>query len=273
MRNLLNFLIRFNNLIIFLILEGIAFYLLTTGNSYHNTLAVNWIRGLTHGIEVRINNTRNYLYLREINENLAAENIALRNSIEHLIKEENSLFFSVYDTIYKQQYQHTSAEVIENSINRQKNFFTLNKGKRHGISIDMAVTSLNGVAGVIVGCSANYSVAMSLLNLDFKLSSRLKSNGYFGSLTWDGRDYLHAVLSEIPQHISVNVGDTIETTGYSAIFPEGIMVGTVSDFEKRGGDFYKITVSLVTDFKVVHFVDIIGNLKKTEQLELENQFK
>jgi rod shape-determining protein MreC len=273
MRNLLNFLIRFNNLIIFLFLEGIAFYLLATGNSYHNTRLVNGIRGLTYGIEVRINKTRNYLNLREINEKLAAENIALRNSIEHLVKVENSLFSPVLDTIFRQQYQHTSAEVIENSINRQKNFFSINKGRRQGISVDMAVTSLNGVAGVIVGCSDNYSVAMSLLNLDFKLSVRLKSNGYFGSLTWDGRDYLHAVLGEIPQHISVNVGDTIETTGYSAIFPEGIMVGTVSDYEKRGGDFYKITVALLTDFKAVHYVDIIGNLKKTEQLELEKPFK
>ena len=87
----------------------------------------------------------------------------------------------------------------------------------------MAVISGNGVAGVIVGCSENYSVAMSLLNLDFKLSARIKSNGYFGSLSWDGRDYRYAVLSEIPQHVIVNVGDTIETTGYSAIFPEGVI--------------------------------------------------
>ena len=132
MRNLLNFLIRFNNLIIFLILEGITFYLLATGNNYHNTRVVNGIRGLTHGIETKINNTRNYLSLREINENLAAENIALRNSIERLVRRENSLFFSVTDTIYRQQYNHTSAEVIENSVNRQKNFFTINKGTTTG---------------------------------------------------------------------------------------------------------------------------------------------
>jgi rod shape-determining protein MreC len=273
MRNLLNFLIRFNNLIIFLILEGITFYLLATGNMYHNTRVVNGIRGLTQGIEGKINKTRNYLILREINESLAAENIALKNSIEHLVRQENSLFFSVSDTIFKQHYTHTSAEVVENSVNKQKNFFTINKGKLQGISTDMAVTSFNGVVGVIVGSSENYSVAMSLLNLDFRLSVRIKANGYFGSLSWDGRDYRHAVLGEIPQHIFVNVGDTIETTGYSAIFPEGMTVGTISNFEKRGGDFYKITVSLITDFKKLHFVDVIGNLEKVEKLELEMQFK
>jgi rod shape-determining protein MreC len=273
MRNLLNFLIRFNDLIIFLILEGITFYLLATGNNYHNTRVVNGIRGLSVGIETKINKTRNYLSLRDINETLAAENIALRNSIGHLAKKENSVFLSVTDTVYRQQYSHSSAEVIENSVNRQKNFFTINKGRKQGISPDMAVTTSNGVAGVIVGCSENYSVAMSLLNLDFRLSVRIKSSGYFGSLTWDGRDYRHALLGEIPQHISVSVGDTVETTGYSAIFPEGLTVGTISDFEKRGGDFFKITVAITTDFKRLHFVDVIGNMEKTEQVGLEKQFK
>ena len=273
MRNLLNFLIRFNNLIIFLILEGITFYLLATGNSYHNSRIMNGIKGLTHGIETKMSNARNYLSLREINERLGAENVALKNSIEQQARKENPVFFSVNDTIKRQQYTHTSAEVIENSINRQKNYFTINKGRKQGISQDMAVTSSDGVAGVIVGCSENYSVAMSLLNLDFRLSVRIKSNGYFGSLSWDGRDYRHAILGEIPQHIYVTIGDTIETTGYSAIFPEGLTIGTISDFEKRGGDFYKITVELFTDFKKLHFVDVIGNLKKAEKVELEKQFK
>jgi rod shape-determining protein MreC len=273
MRSLLNFLGKYNNLIIFLLLEGIAIYLLTTGNSYHNSKVVNGIKGLKHGIDERINNTRTYLNLREINENLAAENIALRNSIGRLIKRDNSLFVSVTDSVHKQQYIHSSAAVIDNSVNRQKNYFTINKGSLQGINVGMAVSSENSVAGVIVGCSENYSVAMSLLNLDFKLSTRLKSNGYFGSLSWDGRDYRNAVLSEIPQHVTVNVGDTVETTGYSAIFPEGVLVGTVKDFEKRGGDFYKINVSLITDFKKLQFVDIIGNMKKTELLELEKPFQ
>jgi len=273
MRNLLNFLARYNNLIIFLILEGIAFYLVTSGNRYQNSRMVNGVRGITHGIEVKINNTRSYLSLREINERLAAENVALKNSIGKLVKHDNSLFLSVQDSAYKQHYLHTTAEVIENSINKQKNFFTINRGESQGIKVDMAVVSGNSVAGVVVGCSKNYSVAMSLLNLDFKLSARIKSNGYFGSLNWDGRDYRYAVLSEVPQHVLVNVGDTIETTGYSAIFPEGEIVGTVSDYEKFGGDFYKITILIATDFKKLHFVDVIGNMKKTEQLELEKVFK
>jgi rod shape-determining protein MreC len=273
MRSLLNFLARYNNLIIFLILEGISVYLLSTGNNYHNTRILNGVRNLTSGIEEKISNTQTYLNLRNINTALAGENIALKNKIEQLVKGDNSLFSPITDTVHRQQYQHTSAEVITNSVTRQKNFFTINKGISQGMQTDMAVTSENSVAGVIVGCSGNYSVAMSLLNLDFKLSARIKSNGYFGSLNWDGRDYGHTVLSDIPQHVKVIKGDTIETTGYSAIFPEGIMIGTVSDFEKKGGDFYKITVALATDFRKLHYVDVIGNMKKTEQLELEKLFQ
>jgi rod shape-determining protein MreC len=273
MRSLLNFLTRYNNLIIFLILEGISLYFVASRNTYHNTRVLFRVRNITYGIEERINNTRNYLNLREINRNLAAENVALRNSMGRLVRSENSPFYSVTDSVYKQQYVHSAAEVIDNSVNKQKNFFTVNKGALQGMKVDMAVNSGDGAAGVIVGCSDNFSIAMSLLNLDFKLSVRIKSNGYFGSLSWDGRDYRQAILNEIPQHVTITVGDTIETTGYSAVFPEGILVGTVSDFEKVGGDFYRIKVSLVTDFKKLHFVDVIGNMKKTEQLELQNLFQ
>ena len=137
----------------------------------------------------------------------------------------------------------------------------------------MAVTNGKDVVGVIVGCSDNFSRAISLLNLDFRLSARIRSNGYFGSLSWDGRNYRHAVLNEIPQNINVTEGDTIETTGYSAVFPEGVGIGTVSNLKKSGSDFYKITVELFTDFKKLQYVNVIGNLKRTEQLKLENQFQ
>jgi rod shape-determining protein MreC len=273
MRSLLNFLIRYHNLILFLILEGIAFYYLATGNNYHRTRVLNGVNTLVLRAEDKINSTRTYLSLREINAMLAAENVELRNRIQKLTIKESQLFFSVTDTLYNQQYQYTFAKVLNNSLNRQNNFFTIDKGLKEGLHTDMAVTSQNSVAGIIVKCSENFSVAMSVLNLNFRLSSRIKRNGYFGSLNWDGRDPQYAVLNEIPQHVPVSLGDTIETTGYSALFPEGVLVGTISDYEKKGGDFYKITVLLATDFRKLQYVDIISNLKKTEQLHLEKPFQ
>ena len=118
MRNLLNFLVKYNNLIIFLLLEGLAFYWLTTGNNYHNSVMVKSVQSVTRGVEQRISNLRSYLNLRVINSNLAAENEALRNSIERLVKKEDFTFISAIDTLFKQQYQYTSAEVINTSVNR-----------------------------------------------------------------------------------------------------------------------------------------------------------
>ncbi|HBE39746.1 MAG TPA: rod shape-determining protein MreC [Bacteroidales bacterium] len=273
MRNLLNFIARYNNVIIFLILEGIAFSLITSENSYHNTRFIKGIRGITAVIDKSVSRTTSYFRLRETEERLAKENIILRNMLGKIEKEENTLFFSLTDSVYKQKYIWSVAEVVNNSVNRQKNFFTLNKGYNQNLAADMAVISDDGVAGVIVGCSSNYSVAMSLLNIDFRLSARIKSNGYFGSLNWDGKDYKHAVLTEIPQHVNLIAGDTVETTGYSAVFPEGIMVGIISDIEKSGSDFYRISVLLKADFKKLNYVSVIANLQKAEQQNLEKQFQ
>ena len=271
MRNLLNFLARHINFILFLLLEGIALTLIVNDSNYHNARITKGVRGLTRRVEERITNVRDYLVLRDINARLAVNNASLRNTIEQFSGQKSTLFFSVGDSLGKQNYEFTVAKTVNNSVNRQKNFFTLNKGSRQGIAVDMGVISPEGVAGIIVACSENYSLAMSLINIDFRLSSRIRSNGYFGSLTWDGRDYRYAILNDIPQHVNVQEGDTIETTSYSAIFPEGMLVGQVSDITRSGSDFYRITVRLSTDFRRLTYVNIINNNSREEQLMLEGE--
>jgi rod shape-determining protein MreC len=273
MRNLLNFLTKYNHLIIFVMLQGISFFLLSTGNNYHNSRVTRSIKFVTAGMEQRISDVRSWFRLREINKNLATDNAILRAQIEELSSREENTYFPVSDTNSFKQYTYTAAQVINNSVNRQKNYFTLDKGNLQGVNVDMAVSSGSSVAGVVISCSDNYSVTMSLINVDFRLSARIRSNGYFGSLSWDGRDIRYAVLNEIPQHVTFGIGDTIETTGYSAVFPEGMLIGRISGFEKSGGDFYRINVELFTDFRKIHFVNVTENLRKEEQRELEKSFK
>lgn len=270
MKNLLNFLARYHNFIIFLFLETIGIYLLTTNNNYHNTQIVKVLNGATFGLEDRIKNVRYYLKLDEVNASLAVENTYLKNEIARLQGNSSPLFFAVNDSVFEQQYTYSTGKLVNNSTNKQNNFITINRGRLQGVSEEMAVMGPEGVVGVIISSSDNYSVAMSLLNTDFRLSSRIKRNGYFGSLVWDGRNYQYAKLNEIPNHIDVVLGDTIETTGFSSIFPEGLFVGTISEFEKVSGDFYTITVKLGTDFKKLEYVTIISNLMKRERQELEN---
>jgi rod shape-determining protein MreC len=133
----------------------------------------------------------------------------------------------------------------------------------------MGVASSTGVVGVVVGVSPRYSVAMSLLNADFRLSASIARNDYFGSLAWDGISHRYATLSEIPHHVRITEGDTIVTSGYSAIFPAGLLVGTLTGEQERGGDFLSLNVMLSTDFKRLTNVFLIGSLNREERHNLE----
>lgn len=262
--------IRNLNIILFLILEGVALYLLSTGTSYHNIKISNAARSAEAYLQRNITEATSYFSLREINEQLEYENSLLRNQLERSYRDEDIDFFEVNDSVYFQQYLYTRAKVVNISINKQKNFITLNKGTMHGVNEGMALTGPEGIAGVVVQAGKNFSVAMSVLNLDFRLSARLRKNDYFGSLNWDGHDTRTVLLNEIPHHVNLSIGDTIETTGFSSVFPEGILIGTIYEFDGSGGDFYSVKVRLSTDFQKLTSAYIVVNLKKKEQLSLED---
>ena len=273
MRNLLNFLAKYNHVIVFILLESLALYLLFESDNYHNIKFYHKVRGITASAEKSISNYRYYWGLREINERLAMENTRLRDSLSMFTTGIDGGKRVISDSLINRKYTYQNAGIVNNSTNRQKNFITLDKGFKQGIEKDMAVISDEGVVGLIVASSNNYSVAMSLLNIDMKMSAKIKSNGYFGSLSWDGVNYRFAKLSEIPQHVPLNLGDTIVTSGFSSMFPEGIIIGFVSEFEKTGSDFYDIDVELAVDFKKIHFVDVVTNQEILEQQILEFSFQ
>jgi len=212
-----------------------------------------------------------YTNLRKANQDLAAENNLLRNQLDqyNLILSNNQI--RRIDSLPGRLYTFTPATVVNNSVNKQYNYVTLNKGKKHGIRQEMAVISPTGVVGVIYGASSHYSTVISLLNRDFRLSSKIRKNDYYGSLYWTGDDYQIATLGDIPYHVELALGDTIVTSGYSSIFPEGLMVGVISDFQQTEGNFYIIEVKLSVDFKTLTHVNIIQNLLIEEQVNLENQ--
>lgn len=271
MRSLLNFLLRYKTLIIFLILEAVALVMISSSHNYHQSVAYGAARSISGFVAKRIENGHSYFRLRQVNQELIAENLQLRHRIEKLETVQKPGLTSVSDSASGIRYNYLSARVINNSVNKQKNFITLDRGSRHGVTTGMGVASSTGVVGVIVGVSRNYSVAMSLLNTDFKLSASFARNDYFGSLAWNGRNYRYAQLSEIPHHVAITEGDTIVTSGYSAIFPPGLMVGTLTGDLKKGGDFVTLKVLLSADFKKLTDVYLIGNLTRHEREAVEEE--
>jgi rod shape-determining protein MreC len=271
MRSLINFLKRFGNILLFLVLELLAFYLLAARPNYHNIKMTKAINGTSAAVNKHLQRAADYFSLKEVNRQLARENEELKNTLQRVYRDTEIKTFSVSDSIYRQQYIYIRAEVVNNSVNKQKNYITLNRGRLSGVEEDMAVSSSTGIVGIIVEAGRNYSIAMSVLNLEFRLSARLRKNSYFGSLTWDGLDPNSLVLNEIPSHVNVSAGDTIETTGFSAVFPEGIMIGTISEVDGGGGDFYQIRVKPSTEVRKLSNVYVIVNLDKEEQLQLESE--
>lgn len=272
MRNLLLFIQKFNFVILFIVLEVFSLFLAISSNVSRKSTAFNSANVITGFIYEQINFYRNYFYLRKENEILLRDNTQLRNEINSSYKFDTAFYQLLHDTIFIQQYSYQSARILKNSIHKPNNYITIDKGSKQGVEEDMAVINADGVIGIVVKVSTNFSTAISLLNSKIGISAKIKANGYYGSVVWDGQNYMHAILKEIPNHVELNVGDTIVTSGYSSIFPEGILIGEITEFEKNSQDnFYTIKVKLSVDFKNIQNVYLIKNLLRKEQLQLEEE--
>jgi rod shape-determining protein MreC len=270
MQNLIRFLIKYNYVLLFIALEFLAFTLVVNFNKSQKQIYLSTANSISGSLNETFSFIGSYISLRDENKKLAKQNAYLLNKSKTSYVDNKLLANFVNDSLYSQQYQYINAEIISNSVWKKHNYLTINKGKRNGITNENAVISPKGVVGITKNVGNNFANVISLLNTELLVSGKIKNTNYFGSISWDGEDYQYVKLDEIPFHVVLNKGDTIVTSGYSLIFPEGIPIGTISDFSKvEGGDFYDITVKLIVDFKNVQHVYVINNLKKLEILDLE----
>lgn len=271
MRSLFRFLLRNYFVLMFLALEALSFSLLVSYNNYQRVTFINSTNNIVGSIYERLSHLDDYFSLSRTNAKLAAENAALRTQLQRriMIQDKNPVMRP--DTVDAPAYVFTSAKVISNSVNKQFNYITINKGSRQGIKPDMGIVCSDGVVGVITNVSPNYATGLSLLNKRFSIPAKITKNNYFGNLVWDGEHTNTADLKEIPFHIMVNVGDTIVTSGYSSIFPEGIMIGTITKWDQESGtNFYNIKVELTTNFRTLKYVEVVKNNKQDELKKLES---
>lgn len=271
MRSLFRYLIKNYAFVLFVALEIIAFTMIFNNNRYQKAKYLNSANRLTGGIYNTFNGVVHYFELSRVNEELSAENARLKTLLyndPHFEIAEDSVIRWAYTP--DSAYQFVSARVINNSVNNPHNYITLNKGRKDGLEPDQGIVSDVGIVGVITNVSESYAVGLSVLNRRWSVSAKLKGTGYFGSLYWSGNDYKVASLMEIPFHVNIHKGDTVVTSGYSSVFPEGIMIGTIKDFEQDAGEnYYNIEVDLSTDFKSLNYVEVIKNLNIQEIDELE----
>ena len=276
MRNLLNFLLKYNYWFLFILLEVICFVLLFRFNNYQQSAyftSANVVTGKVYEVSGSVSS---YFHLKSVNEDLLDRNMLLEQQIANL---ENALRERQVDSVIvnsirnldNKDYQIFKAHVIRNSLNQADNYITLDKGSSSGIRPEMGVVDGNGVVGIVYKTSPNYSLVISVLNSKSSISCKIVGSEYFGYLKWEHGDSRYAYLKDLPRHAEFNLGDTVVTSGYSTVFPAGVMVGTVDDMsDSNDGLSYLLKIKLATDFGELGDVRVIARTGQMEQQELEN---
>lgn len=262
--------------VFFLFLQIIALILIFTRNSMQRS----WIAGRTAAVNSTISGYidegTSYLRLKQINEELVAQNKDLMQKLYGTSSDSVAKITRVDDVASNQQiYTVLDGEIIHNSINRSDNYFTINRGERHGVQPQMGVIGPRGIAGIVINTTGHYSLAQSILSTNkIRINAALKNSGYFGTLTWKGEDSRLMHLSDVPKYVPLKVGDTVVTDGKSAIFPEGVMVGRVAGYHvdtKTG--FWDISVELSEQMGNLKKVYIVKHLQKKEISMIQDSLK
>lgn len=271
MRAILRFFARFRFLLFFLLLEAIAVVLTIRHNYYHQAAFFNSSNAIAGGFYQKLNNFTAYLDLRRVNDSLVNYVATLQAQLPQNQFADSSTFAALQlDTLTSQRYFYTGARVINNTVSFRNNYLTLDKGSLAGIKPRTAVMANNGIVGIVKDVSPHFSTVISLLNKNARISARLKKSGTAGTVLWSGGSFRFADLIEIPEHVEVAVGDTILTSPYSSIFPDGLFIGTVAEINlPEGSSMYEISVKLGADFKQLNYVWIIEDrlIKERDTLE------
>lgn len=272
MRNIFDFIRRYSTWFVFAFYVLISCIMLFRNNPYQHHVFLTSASTLSSSLYRVSHNVTSYFNLRDINDDLLDRNASLESEVIALRRQVREYRALTDTTIVAgmHQFEFVNAPVINNSISRPKNFITIAKGTADGIKPEMGVVGSNGVVGVVNVVGEHNSRVISLLNPDIHLSCKIRSSDFFGSLVWDGVSSDEALLEELPKHGKYNVGDTIVTSGYSAIFPEGVPVGYVKGIERdHDANFATLRVRLVTDFATLSTVRVISNKELEAIREVE----
>jgi rod shape-determining protein MreC len=276
-RNLIQFILKNSYGLLFFLLVFLSTMLIVNNNRFQRSkyLAVaQEVAGVLHDWS---SNIEAYMSLKNKNADLLNRIAELENTVymyEHQLElqTDTAITGRIETDSISLIYTFTPARVVYNRVSGQENYITLNKGANDGIEADMGVISSTGIAGIIIAVSPHFSLAIPVLNSQFHLSCKVKNNDYFGSLVWDGKDPRYAYLQELPRHVNFEINDTVITSSYSAIFPEGLPVGKVIDSRKQKNDDYtSLKIALFTNFNTLTEVLIIRNVRKEEQQNLQRK--
>ncbi len=274
MRNLFFFLRNHYFYFLFLVLETFSLTLLFNYNEFQGSSLYSVSNSVSGYVNSMFNGISEYFSLRKTNRVLIDEMAKLHSRIPEAFYTTDVNIFYKKDSIVKLEYKYISAKVISNSTNKRNNFLMINKGAIHGIENHMGVIIGNKIVGQVVSVSPHFSWIMSMLNKDSRISGKFKKNNQLVNVEWNGGSYHIGQVKEIPKHVVIVNGDTIITSGNSDIFPEGLLIGTISDFTKvQDENFNNGEIFFSTDFNSLGYVEVVVDLMRKEKDDLKASFK
>ena len=281
MQQLIDFILRKKDVVVYFILLFLSLSFIFNSNYFHKSKVILFSNSITNYTNEVFENINWYFELKKINSSLVEENLILKNQLEKFIEK------SSIDSLENVAFQYQNAKVISNNLSSIKNNLVINKGIKHGLKNEMGVISSTGIVGIINRTSKNYSSVMSVLNTETKINAKVKRTSHFGTLEWNGLSNRELLLNDIPETADIKIGDSIITGGMSLIFPEGINIGVVSEIMKQEKfndtvmkfsinnqvkianiefreNYLNIEVKLHTDMNNLNNVYVIESLNKNE---------
>ena len=255
-------------------MEFLCMYLIINNNQTQRAIYLNSMSAATDALTKRVDNFSQFINLSSVADSLSKKNAELLAEADNAKFIKTILKDSISDLEKEQFYTFIQSKVISNSINKNNNSLSINRGAKHGIAPSMGVIDANqtGVVGIVKSTTNNFSRVMSILHRQTLISASIQRNGHFGSIVWKGNDPTVVNFIDVPKHADVVIGDTVQTSGYSTIFPEGIMIGTVDTFwVPSGSNFFEIKVNLKNDLNKTKYVYVVNNLMKEELKKIEEE--
>ena len=271
MQQLINFIQKYRYFLFFLFLELIAFQLIINNLSFHKSKFISSASSITGGFYNKINTISDYFQLDIENKELLNENLILRNKLEKLSQNMDTVAVSkIFNkTKFSQRYSYFQGRVEKNQFRNNYNFLTINLGEKDSITPEMGAINSKGILGITENVLQSYSRVRSILNKNSKINAKLKNSNYFGTLTWDGLDYNITQLMDIPRQAKLKVGDTIITGGMSSIFPEGIPIGRVNNIVNELSIKRIINIQLFNDMSNLKNIYVVKDFDKQQLMNLE----
>ena len=266
MHNLFKLLIKYGAFFLFIFLEIICFILIVNFNKEQNEIYLHSANLFSAKITENYHDFEEFLHLKTVSDSLASENAKLKQALQSLRLDRTSNSDTLYNADTIPQFIYYPAKIISKTINKRNNYFTINKGKQHGLQNGMGIINEEGILGYIIKTSNQYSLVLSILHSQARVSAAIRKKDYHGSLTWKSSSPKKMHLESIPKHANLKVGDTIQSSGYSRIFPDEILIGRIDTFTlSRGSNFFEIEVDLFADIASAKYVYAVENTMKTEQ--------